>query len=393
MSTSLALVGGQGALATPQMDVFELGEVFAKSGYFEDARDPAKAIVKILAGRELGITPFTAMNAIHIIKGKPTVSANLMAQALKASPKYDFKVIQLEDDICELEFFEGGQPVGRSTFTEDDARKAGTQNMSKFPRNMLFARAVSNGVRFYAPDVFTSVVYTPEEMGAAVDAEGNVLEVPQSPPAPSPEADPKRIKAQRVRELAAKGLIPSGTFEGQEPKDVPSDVLQRILENPKMQEAGSVFAPVIKRVREVLDERMAGTAPEVVPAEEVEGEVVEAPEASAEVAKPRTVTQVIEDRRADSADDDLRGIETFEQGDDFEAASQTQTPIHVQNIVQAAYEADLDTIGILENPAALKAINGCLERKKRKPIDRLSDISPTQSALVLPEIVDGTVHW
>jgi len=44
---------------------------------------------------------------------------------------------------------------------------------------MLFARAMSNGVRWYCPDVMNgSAVYTPEELGADVDQDGNVINVP-----------------------------------------------------------------------------------------------------------------------------------------------------------------------------------------------------------------------
>ena len=50
-------------------------------------------------------------------------------------------------------------------------------NWRKYPRNMLFARAISNGARWYCPDLFGgSPVYTPDELGAEVDGEtGEVL--------------------------------------------------------------------------------------------------------------------------------------------------------------------------------------------------------------------------
>jgi len=68
------------------------------------------------------------------------------------------------------------ESIGKSEFTAADAAKAGTQNMGKFPRNMLFARAMSNGVRWYCPDVFSgNSVYTPEELGARTDDEGYII--------------------------------------------------------------------------------------------------------------------------------------------------------------------------------------------------------------------------
>ena len=56
------------------------------------------------------------------------------------------------------------------------AVKAGTKNMDKFPRNMLFARAMSNGQKWYCPDAFNgATVYTPEELGAETDENGDII--------------------------------------------------------------------------------------------------------------------------------------------------------------------------------------------------------------------------
>jgi len=49
--------------------------------------------------------------------------------------------------------------------------------MDKFPKNMLFARAMSNGIKWFTPDVFAGPVYTPEELGSAVITEDTTAEV------------------------------------------------------------------------------------------------------------------------------------------------------------------------------------------------------------------------
>jgi hypothetical protein len=103
----------------------------------------------------------------------------MMASAVKASGKYNYRVIRLDDKVCEIAFFENGKESGRSIFTLEDAKKAGTKNLDKFPRNMLFARAMSNGVKWYTPDVMNgNAVYTPEELGADVDEDGNIIDAP-----------------------------------------------------------------------------------------------------------------------------------------------------------------------------------------------------------------------
>jgi len=166
-------------------DAMKAAQAMAASGFFQDARQAAQAVVKILAGQELGVGPFTSMTGVYIIQGRPALSANIMAAAVKRSGRYNFRVIELTDTRCEIAFFENGQECGRSTFTADEARKAGTKNMDKYPRNMLYARAISNGVRWFCPDVLGgSPVYTPEELGAQVNEDGQVIDVTVSEPEP-----------------------------------------------------------------------------------------------------------------------------------------------------------------------------------------------------------------
>ena len=87
-----------------------------------------------------------------------------MAARVKGFGKYDYKVIQLDEQKCSIDFYCGKELLGNSTFTIADAKKAGTKNIDKFPKNMLFARAISNGVKWYTPDIYETPVYVPEEM-------------------------------------------------------------------------------------------------------------------------------------------------------------------------------------------------------------------------------------
>ena len=178
------------------MSLGQLGDMLAKSGYFTDARDAAQCVVKVLAGKELGFGPVASMTGVYIVKGKVSLSANLMAAAVRRSGRYTFKVNVLTPENCEIEFFEvmGGkrESLGVSAFTFKDAQKAGTQNLDKFPRNMLYARAMSNGVKWYCPDVTGGPVYTPEEMGERVNEDGEIIDAqpikvaPYVAPTPAP---------------------------------------------------------------------------------------------------------------------------------------------------------------------------------------------------------------
>jgi len=148
----------------PISEIMTMAKTFAESGMFTDAKGMAQAFVKIQAGQEIGIPPFASMGGIHIIQGKPTLGAGLIASTVKGSGKYDYRVKEMTEKVCSIDFLQGSEFIGNSTFTIEDAKKALTKNIDKFPKNMLFARAISNGVKWFCPDVFSGPVYTPEEM-------------------------------------------------------------------------------------------------------------------------------------------------------------------------------------------------------------------------------------
>jgi len=183
-------------------EVEKAARAMAGSGFFSDTHQASQAVVKILAAKEIGFGPFAGMTGINIIQGKPAFGANIMAAAVKRSGRYNYIVREMTDNNCEILFMErlDGKwtNLGSSSFSLADAKKAGTKNLDKFPRNMLFARALSNGVRWFTPDVMNgSIVYTPEELGAETDVDGNIIEVPNpivydAQPSLRPSSSPKQ---------------------------------------------------------------------------------------------------------------------------------------------------------------------------------------------------------
>lgn len=159
-------------------NVQRLGNILAASGYFADVKDMAQAAVKVMAGEELGIAPVAAVMGIHIIKGKVTLSANLIAAQVRRHG-YDYRHVQFDSQGCTLHFFaRNGDLLGESSFNEADAKTAGVYGdmYKKFPRNMYFSRAMSNGAKWYCPEVMSGLpVYTPEELGAKVDGDGDIV--------------------------------------------------------------------------------------------------------------------------------------------------------------------------------------------------------------------------
>ena len=163
------------------LDILTLGSTLAKSGYFADAKTASEAVVKVLYGREIGLGPVASMVGIHIIEGKPSLGAISMATLIRRSGRYEYKVREHTDTACTIEFFdvevEDGKRslhlIGPSRYTIEDAKQAGLYersgpkggpgNWKKVPKNMLFARAMSNGVKWYCADVFGGPVYDEDE--------------------------------------------------------------------------------------------------------------------------------------------------------------------------------------------------------------------------------------
>ena len=193
-------------------DPITLGNVLAASGFFQDSREGAQAAVKVMAGQELGFGPIASMTGIYIVKGRVTLSANLMAAAIKRHPAYTFRVKEHNAEVCTIDFLEDGEVIGTSSFSMDDAKAAGlagSETYKKFPKNMLYARALSNGAKWYCPDVFGGAIYTPDELGEEIDPEsGEIL----NPTAPTPNpvaAEPEPVDAEVVgidREFAV-GIV------------------------------------------------------------------------------------------------------------------------------------------------------------------------------------------
>lgn len=147
----------------------EIGQVFAESGMFPDVKSAAQAAVKIMAGKELGLSAFESMASIYMVNGKLALTSKAMASLIKKSKKYDYSVDELTVETCKITFYdvskEEHRALGTSEFTFKDAAKAGLVNKEvwkNYPKNMLFARALSNGSRFYCPDAICGYSSTEE---------------------------------------------------------------------------------------------------------------------------------------------------------------------------------------------------------------------------------------
>lgn len=206
MSNSLAIY--------TQMEAMTLAaRALQASGYFSDVKSEAQALVKVMAGAEIGLPPFAAMTGIHIVQGKPVIGANLIATLVKNDPRYDYRVKQADATACIIQWYESGQAVGESSFTMTEATAAGLtgkDNWKKYTSDMLFARALTRGARRFAPGIFGGApIYTADEMGVDTDEDGHVIagEIIDVTPVVQPVAPPMSDDDLVIREASAREFI------------------------------------------------------------------------------------------------------------------------------------------------------------------------------------------
>jgi hypothetical protein len=198
-------------------DLQRLARLFAASGLFGRSGNSealmAECAIKILAGMEAGFGPFASAGGVTVINGKPGFGANLLAQAIKRHPLYDYRVLEKTDKVCRIKFLAGKEELGVETFSMEMAKRAGLTKdggmYSKYPEALLFARALSAGMRTHCPDALGGApAYTPEELGAQGEIDENgmvaVTVVEES-------SDRDQLQAQAIRRLKDAGLTAAGT--------------------------------------------------------------------------------------------------------------------------------------------------------------------------------------
>lgn len=189
-----------------------IAKTAAASGYFADLKSEAQALMKLLIGHELGLTAAQSLMNINIVQGRPELGANIIATRIKQSGKYDYRVKRRDAQVCEIEFFENGEPVGTYAFTLDMARRAGLAERpiwKQYPEAMLFNRALSAGARMYCPDAAAGLpVYVEGEISESVTPAmpvvSDMLEAPAVAQLPEPsEATEDEQRSKLVKRIHA----------------------------------------------------------------------------------------------------------------------------------------------------------------------------------------------
>jgi hypothetical protein len=145
-------------------DIREMAKAVATSRLF--GMDESQVMTLMLLAQSEGIHPIQAMKRFHIIKGQPAMKADAMlADFLARGGSVEWH--RHDHEECSATFGAPGlkTPV-TITWTLEDARKAKltvSEMYTKYTRQMLRARVISEGVRMVMPGVVAGI-YTPEEV-------------------------------------------------------------------------------------------------------------------------------------------------------------------------------------------------------------------------------------
>jgi hypothetical protein len=263
---------------------------------------PANVLYAVEYGRTLGIAPVAAITGIHVIEGKPSASSGLIgglvrqaghklrvrgndqeavAQIIRADdPDWTYECTwtlerAAQAGLCKLV---NGKPVARDYKDRPTA-------WEKYPAAMLKARAITEVARDACEDVLFGLHYTPEELGAVVNQDGEPMDatVQQLRSVPTKESDqwqqpvpaqqtPPEVVARAVADVPAESLTPAGRDYLHEAHAAPdANTVRQIWQDAKAEGARDGY---LAQIAEVGRQKAAAEAAPVADEDVVDGEIV-----------------------------------------------------------------------------------------------------------------------
>jgi hypothetical protein len=220
------------ALGAPQGDfdaAYRLAKNLALSNIIPDTLrgKPADVLVIVLYGQELGLAPMQAMQVIDVVKGRPSLRANLWV-ALARKAGHRVSVTEETPTSCTVQVVRCDDPTPQVvTYTLENAKTAGllsNDGYRKHPADMLYARAASKCIRRACPEV--ALGFSDEyELTAASEPERPTLaQVAAERDEPTPESVRPTPDDAEVAETVAE--IERGHVGAAKPDDVDEEAYQ-----------------------------------------------------------------------------------------------------------------------------------------------------------------------
>ncbi|WP_245514626.1 hypothetical protein, partial [Aquamicrobium defluvii] len=153
-----------------------------------------KAMVAIMHGMEVGMTPMAALQSIAVVNGRPTIWGDGAIGLVRGSGKCEWIKERIDGDgdnmvaICDVKRKGEADPI-RATFSVADAKKAGLWGKQgpwqQYPKRMLAMRARAFALRDGFADILRGLGIA-EEVQDAPAPDARSVTPPSPPRAPSP---------------------------------------------------------------------------------------------------------------------------------------------------------------------------------------------------------------
>ena len=206
-------------------EVREMSRQLSASALLPQAlrKKPEDVLAIVLTGAELGLGPMQSLRLIHIIEGRPSMSADLIAGLCLQKPAVCEYVTLVESTAARATYETKriGQKSVKMTWTIEQAKAAGLTgrpNWRSYPEAMLRARCVASLCRAVYPDLVGGL-HTPGELedGASDFIDGQIVAETTAPPPP-----PHPVGTQVT--TSAESWAQSGpTFQSTQPEPPPQD--------------------------------------------------------------------------------------------------------------------------------------------------------------------------
>lgn len=230
MGTEIVMHQAGGMVPFEQQRV--LASAIAASGLF-GMKTPEQALVLMALCESEGLHPIRAAQDYHIINGRPSMKAEAMMSRFQAAGGV-IRWQENSDTRCCAVFSHPSSPDPVTIDWDlERAKKAQLLNNSmwgKYPRQMLRARVISEGIRTVYPGVLSGM-YTPEEIKDMGPAEVVEISGPTLPAVPAPyDFDAAEFVIAQFNDVVAmrEWLAKERIRMGWKPKDAPYETLKAV---------------------------------------------------------------------------------------------------------------------------------------------------------------------
>lgn len=232
------LVSGGAVRAIVPQDfegAYRIASAVVKAGMAPKGLDTAeKAMVAIMHGMEVGMTPMASLQSIAVVNGRPTIWGDGAIGLVRGSGKCEWIKERIEGEgdkmvaVCEVKRKGEEDPI-RATFSVADAQKANlwgkTGPWQQYPKRMLAMRARAFALR----DAFADIL---RGLGIAEEVQ-DVQAVETLPPSPPSPPSPPKISAPVVED---------------------AEIIEQPAEEPAPVDYGDYFERLDEALRLAMDE-------------------------------------------------------------------------------------------------------------------------------------------